>query len=164
MGWMQDLCIIALVINGIVELMKVYGGVSWALQALTKGVSSRRGAEFSIAGLVSLLDLATANNTVAIVGAGPMAQELNKKFDIDPRRTAGLLDVVSCGWQGLVPYGGQLLVAASFAKASPVEIMPYNWYCMLILLTSVIAISIGYPKFKGPATDEYGNVVYIPKN
>lgn len=164
MGWMQDLSIITIFVGGIVELMKTYGGVEWLLQNLTRNIKTKKGAEFGIAALVSILDCAIANNTVAIVGAGPIAKELNQQFKIDPRRTAGLLDVFSCGFQGLVPFGGQLLVAAQLANLSPIDILPYIWYCYLIIICGCIAILIGFPKFKIDATDDYGNVIYSVKN
>ncbi len=163
MGWMEDLAVIALIIGGIVALMKAYGGVDWLMATITKNVKSRKGAEFSIASLVSFLDLATANNTIAIVSAGPIAKDLNHQFQIDPRRTASLLDIFSCGFQGLVPYGGQLLTAAALAGLSPLEITPYCWYPMLIIVFGILAIATGLPKFKGPALDEYGNPVLIPR-
>ncbi len=159
MGWMEDLAVIALVIGGIVALMKAYGGVDWLMANITKNIKTRKGAEFSIATLVSFLDLATANNTIAIVSAGPIAKDLNEQFQIDPRRTAGLLDIFSCGFQGLVPYGGQLLTAGALAGLSPLEISPYCWYPMLIIIFGILAIATGLPKFKGVALDEYGNPV-----
>lgn len=164
MGWMQDLCIIALIIGGIVELMKAYGGIDWLLANLTKNVKSRKGAEFSIAALVSFLDLATANNTIAIVSAGPIAKELNEEFQIDPRRTAGLLDIFSCGFQGMVPYGGQLLVASALAGISPLLLVPYCWYPIFILVFGIMAIALGLPKLKGVALDEYGRPVLNKSN
>ncbi|MBT6033350.1 MAG: Na+/H+ antiporter NhaC family protein, partial [Kordiimonadaceae bacterium] len=139
MGWMEDLAVIALIIGGIVALMKAYGGVDWLMATITKNIKSRKGAEFSIASLVSFLDLATANNTIAIVAAGPIAKDLNHRFQIDPRRTASLLDIFSCGFQGLVPYGGQLLTAAALAGLSPLEITPYCWYPMLIIVFGILA-------------------------
>ena len=163
MGWMEDLAIIALIIGGVVALMKAYGGVDWLMANITKNVKSRKGGEFSIAALVSFLDLATANNTIAIVAAGPIAKDLNQKFQIDPRRTASLLDIFSCGFQGLVPYGGQLLTGAALAGLSPLEISPYCWYPMLIIIFGILAIATGLPKFKNPALDDFGTPVLTPK-
>ncbi len=163
MGWMQDLAIITIFVGGITELMKVYGGVEWILQSLTKNIKTRKGAEFGIGGLVSILDFATGNNTVSIVATGPIAKELGTKFDIDPRRTAGLLDIFSCGFQGLCPFGGQILVSAALAGLSPINVIPYVWYCFLIILCGALAILFGFPKFKKDATDEFGNIVYTVK-
>lgn len=159
MGWMEDLAIIALVIGGLVALMKTYGGMDWLINNLTKRVKTKKGSEFSVAILASALDLFTANNTVAIVTAGPIAKELNEEYDVDPRRTAGLLDIFTSCFQGLVPYGGQLLAAAGLAGISPVLIVPYCWYPMLIGVFGVFAIIFGVPKMKGEALDDFGRPV-----
>ncbi len=140
MGWMQELAIIAVIIGGIVALMQRYGGLKWLTESLTKKVETNKGAEFSIVGLVSVLTLSTANNTIAIVTAGPIAKELRREYGVAPKRTASLLDVFSCGFQGLVPYGGQLLSAAAIAGVSPLAITVYCWYPMLILLFGVVII------------------------
>ena len=146
MGWMQDLAMIAITIGGIVALMHANGGITWLINRLTQKVHTKKGAEFSIAGLVSFLDITTANNTIAIVTAGPIARDLNEKYDVDPRRTASLLDIFSCGFQGLVPYGAQLLSAAAVVGISPLSITPYCWYPMLILVFGMFAIWFSYPK------------------
>jgi Na+/H+ antiporter NhaC len=155
MGWMQDMVAIALIIGGIVALMKAYGGIQWLVSNITQRINSKKGAEYGTAALVSALDIATANNTIAIVTTGPIVKELGKKYQIDPRRTASLLDIFSCGFQGLVPYGGQLLVAASLAGVSPLALTPYCWYPMLILIFAVLAIATGLPKFKHKAIDDF---------
>jgi Na+/H+ antiporter NhaC len=155
MGWMQDMVAIALMIGGIVALMKAYGGIQWLVNSITKHITSKKGAEYGTAVLVSALDIATANNTIAIVSTGPIVKELGEKYDLDPRRSASLLDIFSCGFQGLVPYGGQLLAAASLAGLSPLELTPYCWYPMLILVFGVVAIATGAPKFKLKAIDDF---------
>ncbi|WP_218309568.1 Na+/H+ antiporter NhaC family protein [Alteromonas antoniana] len=147
LGWMQDLAMIAITIGGIVALMHAYGGIAFLIQVLTRRVKSRRGAEFSIASLVSLLDVSTANNTIAIVAAGPIAKDLNTKYGVDPRRTASLLDVFSCGFQGLVPYGAQLLSAAAVVGISPLSVTVYSWYPMLLLVFGIIAITFNLPRY-----------------
>ncbi|WP_339721217.1 Na+/H+ antiporter NhaC family protein [uncultured Paraglaciecola sp.] len=155
MGWMQDMVAIALLIGGIVALMKAYGGIQWLVSHITKGITTKKGAEYGTAALVSALDIATANNTIAIVTTGPIVKDLGKKYQIDPRRTASLLDIFSCGFQGLVPYGGQLLAAASLAGVSPLALTPYCWYPMLILVFAVLAIATGWPTFKDKAIDDF---------
>ena len=159
MEWMQDLAAIALAIGGVIALMKAYGGMTWLMTTITRGVKTKKGAETSIATLVSLLDLATSNNTIAIISAGPIAKDLNQKFDIDPRRTASLLDIFSCGFQGLVPYGGQLLTAGALAGISPLEISPYCWYPMLIIVFGILAIATGLPTFSQPSLDDLSEPV-----
>ena len=148
MVWMQDLAMIAIIIGGIVALMHANGGITWLINVLTKRVKSKRGAEFSIAGLVSFLDITTANNTIAIVTAGPIAKELNDEYNVDPRRTASLLDIFSCSFQGLVPYGAQLLSAAAVVGISPLAITSYSWYPMLIFVFGILSIVFNYPRFK----------------
>ena len=155
MGWMQDMVAIALMIGGIVALMKAYGGIQWLVSQITTRISSKKGAEYGTAVLVSALDIATANNTIAIVSTGPIAKDLGEKYDLDPRRTASLLDIFSCGFQGIVPYGGQLLAAASLAGLSPLALTPYCWYPMLILVFGVVAIATGFPRFKDKAMDDF---------
>ena len=155
LGWMQDLAMVALVIGGIVALMQAYGGMHWLMYQLTRHIKTRKGAEFSIAGLVSFLDLTTANNTIAIVSAGPIAKDLAQQYQLDPRRTASLLDIFSCGFQGLVPYGGQLLAAGAIAGISPWQLPAYCWYPMLILLFAMLAIVTGLPKFKAASEDDF---------
>jgi Na+/H+ antiporter NhaC len=155
MGWMQDMVAIALMIGGIVALMKAYGGMQWLVSNITKRITTKKGAEYGTAVLVSALDIATANNTIAIVSTGPIAKDLGEQYDLDPRRTASLLDIFSCGFQGLVPYGGQLLVAASLAGLSPLTLTPYCWYPMLILVFGIIAIATGLPKFKHKSKDDF---------
>ena len=142
-------------IGGIVALMKAYGGIQWLVSNVTKRITTKKGAEYGTAALVSALDIATANNTIAIVTTGPIVKELGEKYQIDPRRTASLLDIFSCGFQGLVPYGGQLLAAASIAGVSPLALTPYCWYPMLILVFAVLAIATGFPKFKDKAIDDF---------
>jgi len=148
MGWMQNLAIIAIIIGGIVELMKHYGGIAFLLEKVTSKIKSKKGAEAGIAVLVSLIDVATANNTIAIVTAGPLAKDISKEYDIDPRRTASILDIFSSAFQGIVPYGGQLLVASGLAAISPIAIMPFSIYPMLIAVFGVLAIILGIPRFK----------------
>ncbi|GGW76693.1 Na+/H+ antiporter NhaC family protein [Alteromonas halophila] len=153
MGWMQDLAMIALTIGGIVALMHTNGGITWLIEILTRRVKGKKGAELSVASLVSFLDLTTANNTIAIVTAGPITRELSAQYGVDPRRTASLLDIFSCGFQGLVPYGAQLLSAAAVVGISPLAITPYCWYPMLILLFGLLSVASGLPRFTHPHTD-----------
>lgn len=146
MGWMQDLALIAITIGGIIGLMRAYGGMHWLMLTLTKNIKSTKSAEFSIAGLASCMDIATSNNTIAIVSSGAIAKEISSKYGVDPRRSASILDIFSCGFQGLVPYGGQLLTAAVLCKVSPLALIAYCWYPALILVFGVIAIATGFPR------------------
>lgn len=147
-GWLEDMAMIAMVVGGVVSLMHYLGGIDYILETLTTSIRNKKGAEFGIAVLVSVLDLATTNNTVAIITAGPLAKDIADKTGIDRKRVAGLLDIFSSGFQGLMPYAGQLLVAGGIAKISPVSIMPYSWYSMLMIIMGVISIITGFPHFK----------------
>jgi Na+/H+ antiporter NhaC len=145
---MEDLALIAMVVGGIVELIKFNGGIDFLLYFITSRIKSKKGAEFGIAALVSIIDLCTANNTISIVMAGPLAKDISDKYEIDPRRTASILDIFSACWQGLIPYGGQVLAAAALASLSPVAILPYLHYPALMAIFGALAIAFGYPKLK----------------
>lgn len=139
---MSELIIISLIIGGIVELIKVNGGIEFILNAVTSKIKTKMGAEIGIGVLVSIIDVATANNTIAIVTVGPIAKDISDKYDLDPKRVAGILDMFSCVFQGLIPYGAQLLTAASLAGLAPFEIMKYLFYPYLMGVSAVIFITI----------------------
>ncbi|MEM5018451.1 Na+/H+ antiporter NhaC family protein [Metabacillus indicus] len=145
---MAELVILSLLIGGMVELIKRNGGIHFILETMTKRISSKRGAEFAIAGLVSSTNLATANNTISIIATGPLAKDMADKYEIDKRKSASLLDIFSCSIQGLIPYGAQMLSAAEFASISPTSILPYSFYPILIALCGIVAILIQFPRFK----------------
>jgi Na+/H+ antiporter NhaC len=145
-GGMSELIILSLLIGGMVELIRYNGGIQFLLNLLTRRIQTKKGGEFSIAGLVSLTNLATANNTISIITAGPLAKEISDKYSIDNRKSASLLDLFSCSVQGLIPYGAQMLLAAGFAKVSPIEIIPFTFYPMLTAVCGIIAIVVGFPR------------------
>jgi len=145
-GGMSELIILSLLIGGMVELIRYNGGIQFLLNLLTRRIQTKKGGEFSIAGLVSLTNLATANNTISIITACPLAKEISDKYSIDNRKSASLLDLFSCSVQGLIPYGAQMLLAAGFAKVSPIEIIPFTFYPMLTAVCGIIAIVIGFPR------------------
>lgn len=148
MAGMQELALLCLVVGGVLELIKHHGGIDYLLYLIKSRVRSKKGAEFGIATLVSVMDLATANNTIAIVMAGPLAKEIAEEYEIDPRRSASLLDIFSSCWQGLIPYGAQILGAAGLAAISPMEIVKYVHYPMLMGVFGILAIIFGFPKLK----------------
>lgn len=148
MSGMYEISFLAILIAGMVEVIKYNGGIDYLLYKVTRNIKSKRGAEFSIAGLVGLTDLSTANNTISIIITGPLAKNIADKYEIDPRKSASLLDVFSCCIQGLIPYGAQLLVAAGVANISPVSILQFSFYPLLIGVCGVISILIGYPRFE----------------
>lgn len=150
MTWMQDMAVIAILVGGVIAMTKYLGGIDWLLNNLSKNTKSKTGAQLSIAGLVSLVDVTTTNNTMAIIACGPIAKEISDQYDIPPSRTASILDIFSSAFNGVTPYAGQLLVAGGMAKISPVSIMPYVWYSYLMMIFGVLFIvfNIGIRKVK----------------
>lgn len=144
---MSDLIILSMLIGGMVGVMKQNGGIDFLLEFITKRIRSKKGAEAGIAGLVSVTNLAAANNTISIIAAGPIAKNIADEFKIDNRKSASILDIFSCMVQGLIPYGAQLLSAGKFGNISPVSILPYSFYPVLIGICGIIAIMFGLPKF-----------------
>lgn len=145
---MSEIALLSIIIGGTLALIKQNGGIDFILQFITSRIRTKKGAEFGIAALVSAVDLCTANNTIAIVMTGPLAKDISEKYEIDPRRSASILDIFSACCQGLVPYGAQLLAAAGLAAISPLEIMKYLHYPILMGICGILAIAIGFPKLK----------------
>ena len=143
---MGELIIITMLAGGLMELIRYNGGITYVIQSLTKKINGKRGAELSIAALVSLTDICTANNTVAIITVGPLANEIAERYGIDKRKSASILDTFSCFAQGLIPYGAQMLMAAGLASINPVCIIPYLYYPMLMGLCGFLSIIFRYPK------------------
>ncbi|ARJ50483.1 Na+/H+ antiporter NhaC family protein [Staphylococcus lutrae] len=145
---MQDIAIIALLIGGMIGLVEHHGGMTWLLNFVKSRVKTRRSAEFGIASLVSVADISTANNTISIILAGPLAKDIADAYDIDPRKSASLLDIFGSACQGFVPYSPQLIAAASVASISPVALLPYSIYPIMLALCGVIAIVFDLPRLK----------------
>lgn len=143
---MGELIIIAMMAGGMLEIIKVNGGIDYIIEKLSGRIRGKRGAEFSIAALVSLVNICTANNTVAILTVGNIAKQISEKFGIDPRKTAGILDTFSCTIQGIIPYGVQILLAAGLAHVQPVDIIPYLYYPFAIGIAASLSILLRYPK------------------
>ncbi|MCG1011176.1 Na+/H+ antiporter NhaC family protein [Tepidanaerobacter sp. GT38] len=145
---MQEIFILSLLVGGLAALISKEGGVDYLLNTITSRIKSVRGAEAGISALVSVADICTANNTVAIVITGPMAKQIADENGVDPRRSASLLDIFSCIWQGIIPYGAQLLLAGQLSQLSPIEIMPSLYYPYLLAIVAILAIIFGFPKAK----------------
>lgn len=143
---MGELVIIAMMAGGMLELIRENGGIDYLIERLTAHVHSRRGAELSIAALVSMVNLCTANNTVAILTVGNISKKIADRYGVDSRKAASILDTFSCAVQGLIPYGVQMLLAAGLASISPIEILPYLFYPMAMGLVALLAIVFRYPK------------------
>ena len=150
---MYDITVISIVVAGIIGLVKANGGIDFILYAIKKHVHTARGAQLGIAALSSLVDISTANNTIAIVMAGPIAKDISTEFEISPRRTAALLDIFTSVWQGIIPYGAQLLYASAGAAAaglvlSPIDFLPYLFYPILMGISALIFILVSGRKKK----------------
>lgn len=143
---MGELIIIAMMAGGMLEIIRENGGIDFIIKKITSHVGSKRGAELSIAALVSMVNICTANNTVAILTVGNIAKKIGDKFGVDNRKAASILDTFSCTIQGLIPYGVQMLLAAGLSGLNPLEIIPYLYYPMTIGLAALLAILFRYPK------------------
>lgn len=139
---MYDITVISIIVACIITLIKEYGGIDFVLNFIKSRISSTKGGELGIAALALLVDICTANNTVAIVMAGPIAKDISEEFDVTPRRSASLLDMFSSMGQGLIPYGAQLLAAASLTGLTPFAIIPYCFYPLLMGISGLIFIFI----------------------
>ena len=137
---MYDITVISIIVACIVALVKQNGGIQYVLDFIRKRIKSEKGAELGVAGLSLVVDACTANNTVAIVIAGPIAKEISSEFHISPKRSASLLDIFSSIGQGLIPYGAQLLSAATLTGLTPYDIIPYMFYPMLMAVSAVAFI------------------------
>lgn len=137
---MYDITVISIIVAAIVALVKEYGGIEFILKLIKKNINGSKGGEFGISVLALLVDCCTANNTVAIVMAGPIAKEISDEFGVSAKRSASLLDIFASVGQGMIPYGAQLLTAASLSALSPVQIMPYLFYPMLMGVSAVLFI------------------------
>ena len=143
---MSELIIMTILAGGMLEIIRYNGGIDLIIKALTRNIHGKRGGELSIAALTSLVNICTANNTVAIITAGPIAKDIAQRFRIDPRRSASILDTASCFTQGLLPYGAQVLIAAGLSQLNPIAIVPHLFYPMLIGLALLLAILSRYPR------------------
>lgn len=143
---MGELIIITMMAGGLLEIIRENGGIDFIIKRMTAHVSSKRGAELSIAALVTLTNICTANNTVAIITVGGIAKQIGDRFGVDNRKCASLLDTFSCFTQGIIPYGAQLLMAAGLAKLNPIDIVPFLYYPLALGLSALLAILLRLPK------------------
>lgn len=143
---MADLIIVTMLSGGMLELIRHNGGIEFIIKGLTKGIKGKRGAEFSIGGLVGLSNFCTANNTIAILATGHIAKDITDRFGLDPRKTASILDTFSCVVQGIIPYGAQLLMASSLAGISATMIIPALYYPFVLFGAVCLSILLRLPK------------------
>lgn len=143
---MGELVIVTMMAAGMLELIKERGGIDFIIKVLTRHVNGKRGAELCIATLVAVVNVCTANNTVAILTVGQLSKKIGDRFGVDNRKCASILDTMSCCVQGVIPYGAQLLMAAGLAEINPISIMPYLYYPLTIGIITILAILLRYPR------------------
>ena len=143
---MGELIIITLMAGGMLELIRFNGGVDYIIDVLTRRINGKKGAEMCIAALVSIANVCTANNTIAIITVGPLANDIATKYGVDKRKSSSILDTFSCVIQGIIPYGAQMLMAAKLASISPISIIEYLYYPMGILVMALFSIFARWPK------------------
>lgn len=143
---MSELIIVTLLAGGMLELIRLNGGIEFIIQKLTHRIQGKRGAEFAIAILVMLTNVCTANNTIAVMTSGPIAHDIATRFGVDNRKSASILDTFSCVAQSFIPYGAQLLMAAGLASISPASIITYLYYPMVMGVCAILSIIFRYPR------------------
>ncbi len=143
---MGELIIVTLLAGGMLELIRYNGGIAYILHVLTRRIEGKRGAELCIATLVSIANVCTANNTIAIITVGPLAKDIARKYGVDNRKSASILDTFSCVVQGIIPYGAQLLIASKLASLSPISIIGYLYYPMCVGVIAIVCILLRHPK------------------
>ncbi|MCA1066303.1 Na+/H+ antiporter NhaC family protein [Rossellomorea sp. AcN35-11] len=154
MTGMAEIVILSVLIGGVVELIRHNGGIQALLYHATRKIKSPQGAQLATAGLVSSTNLCTANNTISIIIAGPLAKNIGESYGVDARKSASILDIFSCSIQGLIPYGAQALLVAEVAGISPVSIIPYAFYPIFIAVCGLIAIRFALPRFTRKSAGE----------
>ena len=145
-GSMGELIIVTMLAGGMLEIIRYNGGLDFIISGLTRHIKGKRGAEFSIAALVSIANLCTANNTIAIISTGRIARDITSRFGLDPRKTASILDTFSCLVQGLIPYGAQILMASGLSGASGISIIGCMYYPFLMGICAILAIFLRFPR------------------
>lgn len=145
-GSMGELIIVSLLAGGMLELIRYNGGLEFIINGLTRRIKGQRAASFSVAGLVSLVNVCTANNTIAIITVGPLARDISKRFGLDPRKTASILDTFSCVVQCIIPYGAQMLMASGLSGVSAISIMAWLYYPYILGVTAVLSIIFRFPR------------------
>jgi Na+/H+ antiporter NhaC len=158
MTGMAEIVILTVLIGGVVELIRYNGGIQALLYHATRKIRSPKGAQLATAGLVSSTNLCTANNTISIIIAGPLAKEIGENYGVDARKSASILDIFSCSVQGLIPYGAQALLVAETAGISPLSVLPYAFYPVLTAVCGLIAIRFALPKFTRSKAAKPGTV------
>jgi Na+/H+ antiporter NhaC len=143
---MWDLILVTLLAGGMLEIVRRNGGIGYIVQLTTSRLNSRKGAEFAITSLTALANVCTANNTIAIITVGGIASDISKRFGLDPRKVASILDTFSCIIQGIIPYGAQLLLASGLAGVTAISISTYLYYPIIMGICAILAILFQLPR------------------
>ncbi len=147
---MFEIFLLSMIMGGLATMVQEEGGIEWILQKVKKLIKGRKSAEVGIATMASLADVATANNTVSILICGQVAKELSESYDVDPKRTASLLDIFACVFQGIIPYGAQILMGCALIENlnSPFQVISLCWYQYIVVIVAIISIYVGFGKKK----------------
>ena len=139
---MFEIFLLSMITGGLAKMVEKEGGIDWLLQKISKIIKGRKSAELGIAAMTSLTNMATANNTVAILIASPIAKDISERYEVDPKRTASLLDIFACIFQGILPYGAQMLFACALMENlnSPFQVITKCWYQYILMLFAVLSI------------------------
>lgn len=148
MSDMFSITIVAILISGIIGLVRYYGGVDWLVEKITSSIQTKKGAEYGIAFLSGILSAALINNTIAIIIAAPMAKEIGKKYNITPKRLASLLDIFACAFLALMPHDGGMLIVTGLVNVSPLAVLKYSFYIFALIIVSLLTIQFGWFKSK----------------
>ncbi|MBR1500240.1 MAG: Na+/H+ antiporter NhaC family protein [Bacteroidaceae bacterium] len=151
---MSELIIVTLMAAGLMQVIRLAGGIDWLMQVFSRRIKGRRSAELSMATLVVLTDFCTANNTIAILSVGPLARRIAGQYGIAPRRAASILDTFSCTAQGIIPYGAQMLIASGLAATNPLDIIPYLYYPYILGAVAIVYIILPQPHQKREVNHE----------
>lgn len=143
---MGNLIVVTLLASGLLGLIRYNGGIRFVISRLSSGIKGKRGAQAAISALVGIVNVCTANNTIAIITVGGLAREVSERYGLDSRKTASLLDTSSCVVQSLLPYGAQVLMAASLASISPVSIIPYLFYPFALAVMVMLSVVFRFPR------------------
>lgn len=143
---MGELILVSLMAGGLLEVIRIGGGITWLIHGMSRHVHGKRAAELCIGSLTCIANLCTANNTIAILSVGKITNDIADRYQVDKRRSACLLDTFSCCVQAVIPYGAQLLMASGLAKISPLEIVPFMYYPMIVFFVCILAILVRYPR------------------
>lgn len=148
MSGMFSITIVAILVSGIIGIVRFYGGVEWLVEKITSKIKTRKGAEYGISFLVGILSASLVNNTIAIIISAPIAKEIGENYSIAPKRLASLLDIFACAFLALMPHDGGMLIVTGLSQASPLEVLKYSYYIFALIIVSLLSIKFGWFRTK----------------